>query len=107
MVRGRRAGETGNDRPSQAATGRRSVEDMDNRAEIRDFLTSRRAKVTPGRAGLPTFGTSRRVGGLRREEVAMLSGVSVDYYTRLERGSLTGVSDQVVEALARALQLDE
>jgi transcriptional regulator with XRE-family HTH domain len=80
---------------------------MDNRAEIRDFLTSRRAKVTPERAGLPAYGSNRRVSGLRREEVAMLAGVSVDYYTRLERGNLSGVSDSVLEALARALQLDE
>jgi transcriptional regulator with XRE-family HTH domain len=80
---------------------------MDNRTEIRDFLTSRRAKITPERAGLPAYGANRRVSGLRREEVAMLAGVSVDYYTRLERGNLSGVSDSVLEALARALQLDE
>jgi transcriptional regulator with XRE-family HTH domain len=80
---------------------------MDNRTEIRDFLTSRRAKITPERAGLPAYGANRRVTGLRREEVAMLAGVSVDYYTRLERGNLSGVSDSVLEALARALQLDE
>jgi len=80
---------------------------MDNRTTIRDFLTSRRAKITPGRAGLPAYGGNRRVAGLRREEVAMLAGVSVDYYTRLERGNLNGVSESVLEALARALQLDE
>ena len=80
---------------------------MDNRAEIRDFLTSRRAKVTPERAGLPSYGGHRRVSGLRREEVALLAGVSVDYYTRLERGNLSGVSDGVLEALVRALQLDD
>ncbi|GAA0579131.1 helix-turn-helix transcriptional regulator [Paractinoplanes ferrugineus] len=80
---------------------------MDNRAEIRDFLTSRRAKITPARAGLPDFGSRRRVSGLRREEVALLAGVSVDYYTRLERGNLNGVSDSVLAALARALQLDD
>ena len=80
---------------------------MDNRSEIRDFLTSRRAKITPERAGLPAYGANRRVSGLRREEVAMLAGVSVDYYTRLERGNLSGVSDSVLEALARGLQLDE
>ncbi|GAA2628692.1 helix-turn-helix transcriptional regulator [Paractinoplanes durhamensis] len=80
---------------------------MDNRAEIRDFLTSRRGKITPSQAGLPDFGSRRRVSGLRREEVAMLAGVSVDYYTRLERGNLSGVSDSVLEALARALQLDD
>ncbi|GIF20528.1 transcriptional regulator with XRE-family HTH domain [Actinoplanes tereljensis] len=80
---------------------------MDNRAEIRDFLTSRRGKITPAQAGLPDFGARRRVSGLRREEVAMLAGVSIDYYTRLERGNLSGVSDSVLEALARALHLDE
>ncbi len=80
---------------------------MEHRAEIRDFLTTRRGKVTPQQAGLPAYGTNRRVPGLRREEVAMLAGVSVDYYTRLERGNLAGVSDSVLDALARALQLDE
>lgn len=80
---------------------------VDSRNEIRDFLTTRRARITPERAGLPAYGGHRRVTGLRREEVALLAGVSVDYYTRLERGNLTGVSDSVLEALARALQLDE
>lgn len=80
---------------------------VDSRAEIRDFLTTRRAKITPERAGLPSYGGHRRVAGLRREEVALLAGVSVDYYTRLERGNLSGVSDSVLDALARALQLDE
>ena len=80
---------------------------MDTRNEIREFLTSRRARITPEQAGLPTYGGPRRVPGLRREEVALLAGVSVDYYTRLERGNLTGVSETVLEALARALQLDE
>ena len=80
---------------------------MDNRTEVRDFLTSRRARITPEQAGLPLYGTNRRVTGLRREEVALLAGVSTDYYTRLERGNLTGVSESVLEALASALQLDE
>jgi len=80
---------------------------MDNRNEIRDFLTSRRARITPERAGLPAYGGNRRVAGLRREEVALLAGVSVDYYTRLERGHAHGASGSVLEALARALQLDE
>ena len=80
---------------------------MDARSEVREFLTSRRAKITPDQAGLHTFGTTRRVPGLRREEVALLAGVSVDYYTRLERGNLSGVSETVLEALARALQLDD
>jgi transcriptional regulator with XRE-family HTH domain len=81
---------------------------MDTRREIREFLTSRRARITPEQAGLRTYGTgARRVPGLRREEAALLAGVSVDYYTRLERGNLSGVSENVLEALARALQLDE
>lgn len=80
---------------------------MDNRDEVRDFLASRRARITPQRAGMPVYGTHRRVPGLRREEVAMLAGVSVDYYTRLERGNLGGVSEGVLDALAGALQLDE
>jgi transcriptional regulator with XRE-family HTH domain len=80
---------------------------MDARGEIREFLTSRRARIAPEEAGLPTFGGTRRVPGLRREEVALLAGVSVDYYTRLERGNASGVSDTVLEALARALQLDD
>ena len=80
---------------------------MDNRNEIRQFLTSRRARITPERAGLPVYGANRRVPGLRREEVALLAGVSVDYYTRLERGNLNGVSEAVLDALAQALQLDE
>lgn len=80
---------------------------MDARNDIREFLTSRRAKITPQQAGLPVFGGTRRVPGLRREEAAMLAGVSVDYYTKMERGSLSGVSESVLEALARGLQLDE
>jgi transcriptional regulator with XRE-family HTH domain len=80
---------------------------VDTKREIREFLTSRRARITPEQAGLPTFGGTRRVPGLRREEVALLTGVSVDYYTRLERGALKGVSESVLEALARGLQLDD
>jgi transcriptional regulator with XRE-family HTH domain len=79
---------------------------MDARREIREFLTSRRARITPVQAGLPDYGT-RRVPGLRREEVAVLAGVSVPYYTRLERGDVSGVSDSVLSALARALRLDD
>jgi transcriptional regulator with XRE-family HTH domain len=78
---------------------------VETKQEIRDFLTSRRARITPEQAGLPTYG-SRRVPGLRREEVAVLAGVSVPYYTRLERGDMSGVSESVLEALARALRLD-
>lgn len=77
-----------------------------NRDEVRDFLTSRRARISPQQAGLTSYGR-RRVPGLRREEVATLAGVSADYLARLERGNLTGVSDSVLEAIARALQLDE
>ena len=77
------------------------------RDEVKAFLSSRRAKITPEQAGLPTYGRARRVPGLRRTEVADLAGVSVEYYSRLERGDLGGVSDEVLEALARALQLDE
>jgi transcriptional regulator with XRE-family HTH domain len=81
---------------------------VDAKKEIREFLTTRRARITPEQAGMATFGNSpRRVPGLRREEVAMLAGVSVDYYMRLERGNTAGVSEQVLEAVARALQLDE
>ena len=80
---------------------------MDTRSEIREFLTSRRAKITPDQAGLPVYGNNRRVPGLRREEVALLAGVSVDYYTRIERGNMRGASESVLEALARALQLDD
>jgi transcriptional regulator with XRE-family HTH domain len=80
---------------------------VDNRKDLREFLASRRAKVTPQQAGLPTYGGHRRVPGLRREEVALLAGVSVEYYTRFERGNAQGVSDSVLEALVRALQLNE
>jgi transcriptional regulator with XRE-family HTH domain len=79
----------------------------DLRDQIRDFLSTRRARITPEQAGLPAYGGNRRVKGLRREEVAMLAGVSVDYYVRMERGSLSGASEGVLEALAKALQLDE
>jgi transcriptional regulator with XRE-family HTH domain len=79
---------------------------MDTRNEIREFLTSRRARISPEETGLQTYG-ARRVHGLRREEVAILAGISVAYYTRLERGDMSGVSESVLEALARALQLDD
>jgi transcriptional regulator with XRE-family HTH domain len=79
---------------------------MDNQAEASDFLRTRRARITPEQAGLISGGR-RRVAGLRREEVAMLAGTSSDYYTRMERGHLAGVSLEVLEAVARALQLDE
>jgi transcriptional regulator with XRE-family HTH domain len=79
---------------------------VDTKSEIREFLTSRRARITPDQVGLATYGP-RRVPGLRREEVAVLAGVSVPYYTRLERGNMNGVSESVVGALAGALQLDD
>ncbi|MGW3111714.1 helix-turn-helix transcriptional regulator [Streptomyces sp. NPDC001091] len=79
---------------------------MDNREEVREFLTSRRAKITPDRAGLPA-GSRRRVPGLRRSEVAALADVSVEYYAKLERGNLAGVSPAVLESVARALLLDD
>lgn len=80
---------------------------MSHGSDVREFLTTRRARLTPERAGLPAYGGNRRVAGLRREEVAMLAGVSVDYYVRMERGNLSGASDSVLESLARALQLDD
>ncbi|CAN5296237.1 helix-turn-helix transcriptional regulator [soil metagenome] len=78
---------------------------LDLRTEIREFLRSRRARIAPEMAGLPAYGGKRRVKGLRREEVALLAGVSVEYYVRIERGSLAGTSDGVLDALATALQL--
>ena len=77
------------------------------RRELGEFLRTRRAKITPRQAGLPDYGGHRRVPGLRREEVALLAGISIEYYTRIERGSVRGVSDDVLDALARALQLDD
>lgn len=79
---------------------------MDNRAEVREFLTSRRAKIGPKDVGLPA-GTNRRVDGLRRTEVAVLAGVSVEYYTKLERGAIGGASPEVLDAVAKALRLDD
>jgi len=79
---------------------------MDNRNEVREFLVSRRARISPEQAGIDPSGGRRRVPGLRRDEVARLAGLSVDYYTRIERGNLTGVSDSVLDALSRALDLD-
>ncbi|MGN7222429.1 helix-turn-helix transcriptional regulator [Curtobacterium flaccumfaciens] len=79
---------------------------MDNQAEVSEFLRTRRARITPEQAGI-IGGGRRRVPGLRRDEVAMLAGMSVDYYAKMERGHLAGVSAEVLDALARALQLDE
>src|SRR5690606_6890939 len=80
--------------------------DMDNSAEVREFLTTRRARITPEQVGLPA-GSNRRVKGLRRSEVATLAGVSIEYYTRLERGAISGASPEVLDSLAKALQLDD
>ena len=80
---------------------------MDNRAQVREFLASRRARITPDQAGLPAYGGNRRVKGLRRDEVALLAGVSIDYYIRMERGDLAGASEAVLDGVANALQLDE
>lgn len=80
---------------------------MDVKKDAAEFLRTRRARITPERAGLPAWGGARRVPGLRREEVALLAGVSAEYYVRLERGNLAGVSESVLEAVANALQLDE
>ncbi|MER6563758.1 helix-turn-helix transcriptional regulator [Streptomyces sp. NPDC001027] len=77
------------------------------REDIRHFLTSRRARLTPQQAGLPDFGGRRQVSGLRRSEVAQLAAISVEYYTRLERGNVGGVSEQILDSLATALQLDD
>jgi transcriptional regulator with XRE-family HTH domain len=80
---------------------------MASEGDIRDFLTSRRARITPAQAGIAEWGRARRVKGLKREEVAMLAGVSTEYYAKVERGNLAGVSDSVLNALATALQLDD
>jgi transcriptional regulator with XRE-family HTH domain len=80
---------------------------MSSADEIREFLTTRRAKLSPERAGLPRYGRKRRVPGLRREEVALRAGISVEWYTRLERGVARGVSEEVLDAIGSALQLDE
>lgn len=91
---------------SQFSVPRRTVEAVNNRAEVHDFLTTRRGNVTPEQAGIPAAG-QRRVPGLRRSEVAALAGMSVEYYAKLERGQLAGVSSGVLEAIARVLQLDD
>ena len=80
---------------------------VSNADEVREFLTTRRSRITPERAGLPRYGRLRRVPGLRREEVALLAGISDVYYTRLERGDARGVSQDVLDGIARALQLDD
>jgi MmyB-like transcription regulator ligand binding domain/Helix-turn-helix domain len=80
----------------------------DVRGQIREFLTTRRARITPQQAGLPVYGGGRRrVKGLRREEAALLAGISIEYYTRLERGTATGVSESVIDGITHALKLDD
>ncbi len=93
-------------RASLTAASRLGVDGMDARNEAREFLMSRRANLTPEQAGLPVSG-HRRVEGLRRDAVAMLADVSPEYYAKIERGHLAGVSDAVLESVARALQLDD
>ena len=83
------------------------MQGVDPKEELREFLTTRRARVQPEDAGLPALSGRRRVAGLRREEVALLAGISVEYYTRLERGNAGGVSEEVLEGVVRALRLDE
>jgi len=99
-------GSAPHDVASLDAGTRPTVDDMDNRADVREFLMSRRAKVTPEDAGV-VGGANRRVPGLRRSEVALLAGVSVEYYAKLERGAIAGASASVLDAVARALQLDD
>jgi transcriptional regulator with XRE-family HTH domain len=84
-----------------------AVRDHTPKNDLSEFLTTRRAKITPEQAGLPVYGAHRRVPGLRREEAALLAGISVEYYTRLERGTVGSVSDGVLEGLVHALQLDD
>src|SRR3954470_20646343 len=80
----------------------------DVRAQIREFLSTRRARITPEQAGLPVYGGDRRrVPGLRRSEVASMAGISPEYMTKLERGNAPGVSESVIDGLAHALQRDE
>lgn len=86
--------------------GTPTVGGVNNREEVREFLVSRRAKITPQQAGIPDHG-NRRVPGLRRTEVAALAQVSVEYYSKVERGALGGVSAPILDAIARALQLDD
>jgi transcriptional regulator with XRE-family HTH domain len=94
--------------PGLAAPTVDGVDTEEHRAQVRDFLASRRERITPEQAGLPAYGGgNRRVKGLRREEVALLAGVSIDYYVRMERGTLAGASDGVLDGVANALQLDE
>lgn len=92
--------------PTPTLTTATTQPSPENRADIRDFLARRRAKITPEWVGLP-FSGRRRVPGLRRDEVAVLAGVSTEWYTRLEKGHISGVSEDVLDAVAKALQLDQ
>lgn len=83
------------------------MEDVNPKDDLRDFLATRRARITPEQSGLPVYGANRRVAGLRREEVAVLAGISVEYYTRLERGNVGEVSESVLDGVVHALQLDD
>lgn len=88
-------------------SGDRSAAGLDRRAELSEFLRSRRARLKPADVGIPDYGRRRRVPGLRREELAQVAGVSVSYYTHLEQGNGANVSVEVLDAIARALQLTE
>ncbi|MGW0898195.1 helix-turn-helix domain-containing protein, partial [Streptomyces goshikiensis] len=79
---------------------------MSTAINLGEFLRSRRSLLHPEDVALPDFGGRRRVAGLRREEIALLAGVSVDYYTRMEQGRVPNPSGAVLDALARALRLD-
>ena len=83
------------------------METVNPKDELRDFLVTRRARLTPEQAGLPVYGSNRRVAGLRREEAAMLAGISVEYFTKLERGNVGSVSESVLDGVVHALQLDD
>jgi transcriptional regulator with XRE-family HTH domain len=97
----------GTDGASQPIEQLPRLDGVNPKDDIREFLATRRTKLTPDQAGLPVYGANRRVAGLRREEVALLAGISVEYYTRLERGNVGAVSDGVLDGVAHALQLDE
>ncbi|MFI0237175.1 helix-turn-helix domain-containing protein [Streptomyces sp. NPDC016845] len=94
-------------RPDNSDDGRDGRDGLDQRAELSEFLRTRRARLKPEDVGIPTIGRHRRVPGLRREELAQLAGVSVAYYTRLEQGNGRNVSAEVLDAIARALRLSE
>ncbi|MFF5144714.1 helix-turn-helix domain-containing protein [Streptomyces sp. NPDC013157] len=96
------------DQPLPSAAGPASASpSLDRRAELSEFLRTRRARLSPSDVGLPDFGRRRRVPGLRREELAQLAGVSVAYYTRLEQGNGRNVSAEVLDSIARALRLTD